>query len=113
MSGMKHSGGSVTTRRTRKIKVAPMTRAVRMALAASVAALALGASGGAFAGNCKAATAIAGDCAVARGIDRAPVADLTIVHEGAAAAAIPMVAALAIDEYGSGDVVIDFGMVVF
>ena len=107
MSGMKHSGGSVTTRRTRKIKVAPMTRAVRMALAASVAALALGASGGAFAGNCKAATAIAGDCAVARGIDRAPVADLTIVHEGAAAAAIPMVAALAIDEYGSGDVVID------
>ena len=46
MSGMKHSGGSVTTRRTRKIKVAPMTRAVRMALAASVAALALGASGG-------------------------------------------------------------------
>ena len=49
MSGMKHSGESANTRRVRRIKVAPMTRAVRMALAASVAALALGAASPAFA----------------------------------------------------------------
>ena len=53
MSGMKHSDGSASTRRARRIKLAPMTRAVRMALAASVAALALGAATPAFAAGPK------------------------------------------------------------
>ena len=106
MSGMKHSGSSVVTRRSRKIKVAPVTRAVRMALAASVAALALGASGGAFAGECKATTIIAAECAIAKGIDTAPVVDLTIVDEGIAPIGT-LFAALVIDETDIGDVIID------
>ena len=106
MSGMKHSGSSVATRRSRKIKVAPVTRAVRMALAASVAALALGASGGAFAGDCKPTTVITAECAVAKGIDTAPVVDLTIVDQGIAPIGT-LFAALAIDETDIGDVIID------
>ena len=106
MSGMKHSGSSVVTRRSRKIKVAPVTRAVRMALAASVAALVLGASGGAFAGECKATTIIAAECAIAKGIDTAPVVDLTIVDEGIAPIGT-LFAALVIDETDIGDVIID------
>ena len=73
---------SANARRKRVIKVAPMTRAVRMALAASLAALALGASGGAFAANCSAPATVMTPCK-ATSIDAAPVADLTLVHAAA------------------------------
>ena len=100
MSGMKHSGGSASTRRNRKIKVAPMTRAVRMALAASVAALALGASGAAFAGNHGFKAPQAQTLKIERAaIDFAPVADLTTVS--------PMLIAPPINESDTGDVIID------
>ena len=98
MSGMKHSGGSASTRRSRKIKVAPMTRAVRMALAASVAALAFGAASPAFAAQGKMSHG-------AMVVDATPVADLTVVRDGAIlAVAPPSFAALAIHESDPGDI---------
>src|SRR5690606_28500777 len=57
--------------------------------------------------DCKAPTAVLASC-VATGIDAAPVVDLTIVRDASiAAAARPMSAALGIDEFDVGDVVID------
>ena len=107
MSDMNHSRGSASTRRSRKIKVAPMTRAVRMALAASVAALALGAGNGAVAANCKAPARGLMPCSAVV-LDATPVVDLTVIREGAARTSTgPMFAALAIDESDTGDVVID------
>ena len=79
MSGMKQSDGSANTRRVRKIKVAPMTRAVRMALAASVAALALGAGTPAFAAGARHQIE-APFSQMAMVVDQTRVADLTVVH---------------------------------
>ncbi|RZA22391.1 MAG: hypothetical protein EOP93_00180 [Lysobacteraceae bacterium] len=99
---MKHSGGSANTRRSRKIKVAPMTRAVRMALAASIAALALGAATPVFAAQGKAPATTYGVA-----IDATPVVDLTVVRDDAVLAVAPLsFAALAIDESDPGDVTI-------
>ncbi len=73
--------GSVKVRRSRTIKVAPVTRAVRLALAASVTALALGVGGNAFAADC--GQAQKQQISVLRcesaSIDSAPVFDLTVV----------------------------------
>lgn len=96
---------SANSRRKRIIKVAPMTRAVRVALAASLAALALGASSGAFAANCNASTVVMTPCK-ATSIDVAPVADLTLVHAAAPAAQGAFVMPLAINQSSAGDVVI-------
>ncbi len=103
MSGIKNKSGSGNSRRKRVIKVAPMTRAVRMAMAASLAALALGASGGAFAASCKAPAAELMPC-TELATDASPVLDLTVVHEAAVPAAFIM--PLAISESDTGDVVI-------
>ncbi|MFS8136626.1 MAG: hypothetical protein ACMG50_00720 [Thermomonas sp.] len=98
---------SANARRKRVIKVAPMTRAVRMALAASLAALALGASGGAFAANCSAPATVMTPCK-ATSIDAAPVADLTLVHAAAPLAGHgAFIMPLAINQSSAGDVVID------
>ncbi|MEO6226532.1 MAG: hypothetical protein ABIO61_01575, partial [Thermomonas sp.] len=97
---------SANSRRKRIIKVAPVTRAVRVALAASLAALALGASSGAFAANCNAPTVLMTPCK-ATSIDAAPVADLTLVHAAAPAARGAFIMPLAISESSAGDVVID------
>ena len=53
MSNIRNVSGSAKTKRNRTIKLAPMTRAVRSALTVSAMALALGASGGAFAAGHK------------------------------------------------------------
>ncbi len=104
MSGITNKSGSATSRRKRVIKVAPMTRAVRMAMAASLAALALGASGGAFAAGCKAPSMEIMPCTPAA----APVLDLTLVHEAAPPAGhAAFFMPLAISETDIGDVVID------
>src|SRR5687768_10905567 len=52
MSSSRKSAAQARSRRTRVFKVAPVTVAVRSALAASVAALALAGSPAAFAGTC-------------------------------------------------------------
>ncbi len=52
MSGTSNRTTSANTRRARKIKVAPVTRAIRSVLAISAAALALGGTGSALAANC-------------------------------------------------------------
>ena len=52
MNGSKLVTGSVKPGSTRIIKVAPVTRAIRAALAISVTAMVLGGSGAAFAGTC-------------------------------------------------------------
>jgi hypothetical protein len=107
MSGMKQLGGSGSTRRVRKIKVAPMTRAVRMALAASVVALGLGTGSPAFAAGGKAQLE-ASLPQMVMAVDPTPVADLTVVSGGMGQAFIlPPPEMLAISEYGPGDIVID------
>lgn len=106
MSGKNHVVGAATIRRS-KIKLTPMTSAVRTALAASVAALALGASGAVFAADCTTApVAILAPCVVATGIDAAPVVDLTVVADDATLISAGPVFT-AIDQSGTGDVVID------
>jgi hypothetical protein len=98
---------SVNARRKHIIKVAPMTRAVRMALAASLAALALGASGGAFAGSCNPPAAVMMPCS-ATSIDATPVADLTLVNAAVTPAGHgAFIMPLAISQSSAGDVVID------
>jgi len=81
-----------------------MTRAVRMAMTASLAALALGVSGGAFATSCKTPNTVLESC-TPTAADMAPVLDLTLVSHAAAPAAFIM--PLAISESDPGDVVID------
>ena len=78
MSNIRNVSGSAKTKRSRTIKLAPMTRAVRSALAISAMALALGASGGAFAGGHKIPQAQVLKVERAS-IDFAPVHDLTAV----------------------------------
>lgn len=105
MSGIGNTSGSAAnSRRKRIIKVAPMTRAVRLALAASLAALALGTSGGAFAAGCKTPTAVMIPCTQAA-TDATPVLDLTLVPHAAAPSALIM--PLAISQSSAGDVVIN------
>ena len=104
MSGIRNNSGSATSRRKRVIKLAPMTRAVRMAMAASLAALALGASAGAFAADCKTSTTVMASCTPAAA-SMAPVRDLTLVNLAAPPAALIM--PLAISESDPGDIVID------
>ncbi len=108
MSVIRNSkSASATSRRNRVIKVAPMTRAVRLAMAASLAALALGASGGAFAAGCKAPMTELMPCTpIAH--DATPVLDLTLVHDAAGpAGSRTFIMPLAISESDYGDVVID------
>lgn len=107
MDGKTHSGGSATAQRGRKIKVAPMARAVRLGLAASVAALALGSSNAALAADWQApAPRSISYSPVAT--DTAPVADLTTVRDGAhPTSASLLFTPLAIDESGPGDIIID------
>jgi len=78
MSNIRNVSGSAKTKRSRTIKLAPMTRAVRSALAVSAMALALGASGGAFAAGHKTPQVQALKVERAA-IDVAPVHDLTAV----------------------------------
>ena len=62
MSVSKNRAGAPTRRHARVIKVAPVTRAIRAALAVSATTLALTASGGVFAGDCAAPNATAIHC---------------------------------------------------
>ena len=57
MSGTSNRTTSASTRRARKYKVAPVTRAIRSVLAISAAALALGGTGTALAADCLAPSA--------------------------------------------------------
>ena len=103
MSGMKHSDGSASTRRARRIKLAPMTRAVRMALAASVAALALGAATPAFAAGPK----VPLELQLSQGAipsERLPVIDLTTVPMFSTAEVPVELHPTAISQYSPGDV---------
>ncbi len=84
MSSSNNPNGSTKSRRNRTFKVAPMTRAVRVALAASLAALALGASGGAFAADCKTSTTVMATCDQVAAIGT-PVLDLTSVKSAGGA----------------------------
>ena len=80
MNASKSAAHSATSRRARKIKVAPVTRAIRMALAGTV--LALGASGGAFAADCSTPGTSHMFCSSAQyDASMQPVIDLTRVHD--------------------------------
>ncbi len=81
-----------------------MTRAVRMAMAASLAALALGGSAGAFAADCKTSTTVMASCAPTVAA-MAPVLDLTLVSHASPPAGFIM--PLAISESDPSDIVID------
>ncbi len=85
-----------------------MARAVRVAMAASVAALALGASGTALATGCPTPSAITAPCpGQATAIDGAPVVDLTTVEDPAfASMRAPIPGDLALSQSGPGDIVI-------
>jgi len=91
----------------RSIRLAPMTRAVRSALAVSTIALAMGTAGNAFAAACTAPFENTVVCDQAA-IDIAPVVDLTVVDDldvpvSASLAIVP----LSIVDSGPGDVSID------
>ena len=101
MSGNRKAGGSSKSARNSTYKIAPMTRAVRSALAASTLALALGASGAAIASD-TAPTRQQMILASQSTLDLAPVVDLTVVQAEQA----PF-AELAINVTDAGDVVID------
>ena len=81
MSNIRNVSGSTKTKRSRTIKLAPMTRAVRTALAVSAMALAFGASGGALAAGHKVPQAQVLQLERAA-LDFAPVFDLTAVAAG-------------------------------
>lgn len=85
-------------RKSRAVKLAPMARAVRSALAASAMTFVLGVSGGAMAAVPH-ATITQAQPAGRTAIDFAPVFDLTVVAAGPVA--------LAIDVTDPGDIVID------
>lgn len=106
MSNIRNVSGSAKTKRSRTIKLAPMTRAVRSALAVSAMALALGASGGAFAAGHKIPQAQVLKVERAA-IDFAPVHDLTAVGGGVTEAVPPELFPTLITESEVGDVVID------
>src|SRR4051794_13100595 len=83
MSVSKNRAGAPTRRHARVIKVAPVTRAIRAALAVSATTLVLTASGGAFAGNCAAPNATAIHCnASFLQAEIHPAMDLTLVQGG-------------------------------
>jgi hypothetical protein len=108
MSNDRNVSGSAKSKRNRIIKLAPMTRAVRSALAISAMALALGASGGALAGGHKLPQSQAQVLQVERAaIDFAPVHDLTAVSAGITMEVPPELYPSLISEYAVGDVVID------
>ncbi|MEF9978239.1 MAG: hypothetical protein RR834_07065 [Thermomonas sp.] len=106
MSNIGNVSGSAKTKRSRTIKLAPMTRAVRSALAVSAMALALGASGGAFAAGHKAPQARV--LQVERStLDLAPVHDLATVLPPIWMEVPPELHPTLISEYALGDVIID------
>ena len=78
MSNIRNVSGSAKTKRNRTIKLAPMTRAVRSALAVSAMALGLGAAGTAMAAAQQVPVAQVLQTQRAA-IDFAPVHDLTVV----------------------------------
>ena len=106
MSNIRNTSGSAKTKRSRTIKLAPMTRAVRSALAVSAMALALGASGGAFAAGHKVPQAQVLKVERAA-IDFAPVHDLTAVATAITMEVPPEIHPTLISESDIGDVVID------
>ena len=106
MSNIRNMSGSAKTKRSRTIKLAPMTRAVRSALAVSVMALALGASGGALAAGHKVPQSQVLQVERAA-IDFAPVHDLTAVASGITEVVPPELYPTLISESDIGDVVID------
>ena len=106
MSNIRNVSGSAKTKRNRTIKLAPMTRAVRSALAVSAMALALGASGGAFAAGHKLPQAQV--LQVERTtLDFAPVHDLATVAPPIWMEVPPELHPTLIDVSDVGDVVID------
>ena len=111
MSGIKQSIGSAKARQGRKVKVAPMTQAVRRALAASAMAFALSVGSGAMAANHAAATPRHAAMVHQAGYEAfAPVADLTTVAMLAPGDMEHVPVELhptLISEYGAGDIVID------
>ena len=81
MSVSKNRAGVPTRRHARVIKVAPVTRAIRAALAVSATTLALTASGGVFAGDCAAPNTTAIHCNGSfYQSEIHPAMDLTLVH---------------------------------
>ncbi len=86
MSQSNHQAGSAKRRHVRTIKVAPVTRAIRAALAVSATTLALTASGSLFAANCAMPASTAMHCHSAfqvstiRSEDIRPVLDLARVR---------------------------------
>jgi hypothetical protein len=106
MSNIRNVSGSAKTKRSRTIKLAPMTRAVRSALAVSAMALALGASGGAFAAGPKAPQAQVLQVQHVT-LDFAPVHDLATVAPPIWMEVPPELHPTLISEYAIGDVVID------
>ena len=111
MSGIKQSIGSAKARQGRKVKVAPMTQAVRRALAASAMAFALSVGSGAMAANQAAASPRHAAMVHQAGFEAfAPVADLTTVAMLAPGDMEHVPVELhptLISEYGAGDIVID------
>lgn len=104
MSDIRNAGTSGKARRRRIIKVAPMTRAVRSALAVSALTLAIGfGSGNASAANPAAATSAHALRIERPAIDFAPVFDLTVVQGLVPGGINPQVATL-IDQHYVGDV---------
>ncbi|WP_374555154.1 hypothetical protein [Thermomonas sp.] len=104
MSDIRNAGTSGKARRRRIIKVAPMTRAVRSALAVSALTLAIGfGSGNASAANHAAATSAHALRIERPAIDFAPVFDLTVAQGLVPGGINPQVAAL-IDQHYVGDV---------
>lgn len=106
MSNIRNVSGSAKTKRSRTIKLAPMTRAVRSALAVSAMALALGASGGAFAAGHKLPQAQVLQVERAM-LDFAPVHDLATVAPPVWMEVPPELHPTLIDVSDAGDVVID------
>ena len=106
MSNIRNVSGSAKSKRNRTIKLAPMTRAVRSALAVSALALAFGTSGGAFAAGHKIPQAQVLQVEHAA-IDFAPVHDLTAVGTGIWIEVPPELHPTLISESDIGDVVID------
>ena len=109
MSDIRNVRNSAKARRSRIIKLAPMTRAVRSALAASAMVLALGASGGALAATAHQAPHAQALKLERAAMDFAPVHDLTAVSSGVTEEVPEELYPTAISVADLGDVVIDNG----
>src|SRR4249919_17783 len=101
-SSRKVAGNSDARFARRIIRIAPVTRAVRLAMAASATALILAGTGVAYAGNCAASASVSSHCADIATTAAPPVVDLTRVTDGTLPSSVSSQSAAATPQLAPG-----------